>query len=408
MIHKCTQDEPETGGSSDNIVGAFGLMRVLKICTGTWENASRDQRELGVCRELGMEPIVLAKGKAGDRGREDTVNGFQVLRFTTRPYKRIPVSVNRVISIFQWAKYASTLNADIISGHDIEGWTIGWLSKFYNRKNKPLFVYDSHEFELGRNAKRNKIQLAVIKFWEKKVIRDSAFTVVVNDSIADELMNIYKLKERPVVVRNIPNKWDIDSAVCAKTRKELENMFGGGYILIYHGAICRNRGIEQLLAAITDLDDVKLLLLGDPESEGYMDSLRKQYLDAMGRNVAIMSAVSHKELWKYIGAADLCVAPIIPKCRSYYFALPNKLFEAIQAGTPLLVSNLPEMRQIVKSYRIGECVNAEDIEALKKQIVEMKNRGKKPFITGLIRAKDELIWEYEKNVLQQAYSAFVR
>lgn len=203
-------------------------MKILKICTSTWENASRDQRELSVCRELGAETIILAKGNAKDRGRADTVNGFHVLRYTTRPYTHIPVPVNRLLSIFKWAKYASTLQADIISGHDIGGWTIGWLSQFYNRKKTPVFVYDSHEFELGRNAKRNKLQIAAIKFWERKVIRDSAFTIVVNDSIADELVKIYGLKERPVVVRNIPNKWMIDPDVCKETRKELEKMFGGG------------------------------------------------------------------------------------------------------------------------------------------------------------------------------------
>ena len=203
-------------------------MRVLKICTGTWENASRDQRELGVCRELGADIIVLAKGNIDDRGRKETVNGFSVVRYTTRPCKKLPISINRIFSILYWAKYASTLGADVITGHDISGWTIGWLSKFFNRKNKPIFVYDSHEFELGRNAKRNWIQLALIKMWEKKVINDSAFSIVVNDSIADELVRIYKLNKRPVVIRNIPNKWDVDLKVCEETRRELEKMLGGG------------------------------------------------------------------------------------------------------------------------------------------------------------------------------------
>lgn len=203
-------------------------MKVLKICTGTWENESRDQRELGVCRELGADVFVLAKGNAEDYGREDEVNGFPVRRFTTRPYAKLPVSINRIISILYWAKYTSTLDADVISGHDIDGWTIGWLSRFYNRKNRPQLVYDSHEFELGRNVKRSGLQIAAIKLWERKVIKDSAFTIVVNDSIADELVKIYKLKDRPVVVRNIPNRWDIDEKVCKETREELLKLFGGG------------------------------------------------------------------------------------------------------------------------------------------------------------------------------------
>ena len=138
-------------------------MKVLKIALSEWKNASRDARELKVCMELGAEVVVLAKGNAQDRGREDLVNGFRVLRYTTRPYPTIPVVLNRIISVFMWAKYAATLDADVISGHDIDGWTVGWLSKLFNRRKKPVMVYDSHEFELGRNKDRSRIKINFIK-----------------------------------------------------------------------------------------------------------------------------------------------------------------------------------------------------------------------------------------------------
>ena len=379
-------------------------MKVLKICTGTWENASRDQRELGVCRELGAETVVLAKGNAEDKGREETVNGFGVFRYTTRPYNHIPVAVNRILSIFQWAKYASTLNADIISGHDIGGWTIGWLSRFFTGKKKPKLVYDSHEFELGRNTERNKLQTFAVKTWERKVIRKSVFTIVVNDSIADELVKIYKLKKRPVVVRNIPDRWNINPAVCEETRKVLCKEFREeGYILIYHGAICKNRGIEELLQAVEQATGVNLLLLGNPESSVYLEHLKEQYINRLEGRVIIRPAVPHNCLWEYIGAADLCIAPIIPKCRSYYFALPNKLFEAIQAETPLLVSDLPEMKRIVKEYGIGETVNPEDISQFAQAIMMMKSESSDKYKEGLKKAKEELSWEKEKTVLKKAY-----
>jgi glycosyltransferase involved in cell wall biosynthesis len=378
-------------------------MRVLKICIGTWQNASRDQRELGVCRELGADISVLAKGDVGDRGRKEQVNGFPVLRYTTRPYSKLPVSVNRVISVFQWAKYVSTLGVDVISGHDIGGWTIGWLSKFYNRKNNPLLIYDSHEFELGRNSKRNILQLVFIKFWEKKVIKKSAFTIVVNNSIADELVRIYKLKDRPVVVRNIPSRWEIDETVCKETRQELFNMFGRGqHILIYHGAICENRGIEQILAAIKGLPEINLLIVGNYQSEVYKKRI-EELIKSISKQVIVKPAVPHSELWKYIGAADLCVAPIIPTHKSYYFALPNKLFEAIQARTPLLVSDLPEMSRIVNKYRVGETMNPQDVDDVRENVKSLLSKGKDYYRHNLEHAAAELVWDKEKQILSSAY-----
>ena len=309
------------------------------------------------------------------------------------------------MSIFQWAKYTAILQPDIISGHDMSGWTIGWLSQLYNRKYKPILVYASHEFELGRNSKRSKLKLWIIKRWEKKILKDSAFTIVVNDSIADELVKIYKLKERPIVIRSIPEKWDIDQKICLEKRREIEGMFGmprGGYIIMYHGNLGRNRGLEQLLSGLKELADVYLILLGNFESEQYKNTIQK-YISGIEKRVLVKGAVQHTELWKYVGAVDLSVAPIIPKYRSYYYCLPNKLFESIQAGTPLLVSDLPEMRKIVRKYGVGECMNPENMQELKDKILEMKSKGRNHYQDALIKASEELTWNKEKIVLKKVY-----
>lgn len=195
-------------------------MYVLKICCSVWKNENRDKRELSVCKELGMDVAVLAKGENADKGRKDEVDGFVVFRYSTRPLRKVPNSVNRIISLFTWAGFARNQRPDIISGHDICGLTIGWMSNWFRPKNqKAKLVYDSHEFELGRNTKRSSFQFKWVKFWEGFLIKQSAMSIMVNDSIADEVQNIYKLKERPVVVRNIPEKWNIDYAECAKTRE---------------------------------------------------------------------------------------------------------------------------------------------------------------------------------------------
>ena len=204
-------------------------MKVLKICCGEWKNESRDKRELSVCRELEMDVQVLAKGNANDKGRLDDVEGYEVHRYTTRPFSKLPNSINRLLSLFSWARYARKLKPDMISGHDLPGLTIGWMSTwFIPKKKKPKLIYDSHEFELGRGVTRSKLTIQIIKFLERAMIKKSSMVMMVNDCIADEVQRIYKLRERPVVVRNIPEKWEIDENVCQLTRAEiLSNMTGG-------------------------------------------------------------------------------------------------------------------------------------------------------------------------------------
>lgn len=204
-------------------------MLLLKISINDWTNASHDQRELFVCKDLGMDVKVLAKGKKSDKGRIDYIDGFEVHRMTSRPIRWIPISVNRIFSIFIWAKYARSLHPDIISGHDLSGLVIGWIAGVFIRKERrPKFVYDSHELEIGRNAKRNWIQIFLIKHLERFMIERSEFTIVVNDSIADELVKLHKLKKRPVVVRNTPNLWEVDPEICKFVRKDILEKLGGG------------------------------------------------------------------------------------------------------------------------------------------------------------------------------------
>ena len=89
-------------------------MKVLKICIGTWENASHDKRELSVCRELGADTEVVAKGD--ESHPEGLVEGFYVNRLSARPLKHAPVALNRMISIFTWAAYIrKRKDADILS-----------------------------------------------------------------------------------------------------------------------------------------------------------------------------------------------------------------------------------------------------------------------------------------------------
>ena len=86
---------------------------VLKVCIGKWDSASRDKRELAACRELGLRTLVLAGGAPGDHGRPDTVDGFDVLRYATRPLgENASTKLNRGLSVLQWAHAIRKLHPD--------------------------------------------------------------------------------------------------------------------------------------------------------------------------------------------------------------------------------------------------------------------------------------------------------
>ena len=385
---------------------------VLKICCSTWENESRDKRELSVCRELGADVLVLAKGNSEDKGRIDYVDGFEVRRYSTRPLKHVPNAINRIFSLVTWARYAKKLKPDIISGHDITGVLIGWMSTwFVFKKNKPLIVYDSHEFELGLSKNQKKLKWLLVCFCERFFIKRCKFSIMVNDSIAEKVRDIHRMKDSFVVVRNTPLRWELDFEKISEQRNKYadilltDNMF----IVLYHGAIMKERGVEQLLEAISLVKDVQVVVLGNGE-QTYLNYLRDLVVRFnIDDRVLFLSAVPLEELQAYVGAADVGVSLLQGSSENHMLALPNKFFENIQSLTPVIVSDFPEIGKMVDKYEIGIKVAPDSPEQIADAILKLKND--KLFYESckknLLFAKEELCWENEKDKLKSAYEVII-
>ncbi len=386
----------------------------IKIIASTFQHATRDKKEMAVAAELGCQVMVVAKGA---KNHNEQVEGWDVHFRTTRPLGELGRmnGINRWITIWKWARYVRKLKGDVISCHDILALTIGWVSTwFLPVSSKPLLIYDSHEFELGRNTsgKRGLFKKKILTILEKFLIGKSAITMMVNDSIAQDVQEIYRLEEKPLVVRNIPPYWHINHEVSLERRKAYCQALkapDNSFILMYHGAITTNRGIEQLISATREIPDCIIILLGFGNDQ-YLTILKKHISDCkMENRILFLDAVPLNILWEYIGASDVGIMLDQNTCKSYYYSLPNKLFENIQSEKMVIGSNFPEYRQIIEGYNIGLCCNPHDAAEITESIRKIKNNLllRDQFKNNLLTAKEVLCWENEKEILQTAYSGLL-
>lgn len=386
-------------------------MKYLKLCINEWVNANRDKRECSVVRELGADVSVIAKGPVS--GVKEEVAGFSVTRLSPRPLgKKMPVLLNRVVSMFTWAAYVRKQNYDIISGHDYVALTIAWISNV-GKRCKAILVYDSHEFELGRSVNRGRFATWCLCHWERFLMRRCAFSIMVNDAIADEVQRIHRLEQRPVVVRNIPNYWRLDETKISATRKEILSALGLSeetFLVMYHGAVVHDRGIENMLRAVAKIEGAAAVVLGNG-AEDYLLSLRNLCEELGVKNRTLfLPAVPIEELYRYVGAADMGVSLLQPAVENHILALPNKFFENIQSLNPVVVSDFPAIGNVVDNYRIGVRVDSTDINAIIGGIEKLQ--GDKAFYAqckeNLRKAKEDLCWEREQEALKAAYREIIK
>lgn len=383
------------------------MAKIIKVKHGLLSIDSRNDREINLLQEMGHEVIYVV---IGDSNYIDIQNSVEIHFRRKINYRKN--TIYRKIQIVNFnlrlAFYIRSLKADCISGHDITGLFTGWLSNI-GLINKAKLVYDSHEFELGRNVKRSKLNVAFIKHLERFLIKRSAFSIMVNDSIADEVSKIHKLKKTPVVIRSTPSNWDIDKAKCKKIRQYYLKALGvdnDSFICMYHGFITTNRGVEQLIEVISKTENTIGIILGDGPKE-YIQKMKKltSHLKINNR-VLFLPPVQLNQLVDYIGASDCGIIALQIIYKSYYHALPNKFFENIQSLTPIICNDTPAMADIIKHYNIGLTIDPPgSVEATVKAVNQLSTDKElfNKFKSNLIQAKNELCWENEKKKLRDAY-----
>lgn len=383
--------------------------RFVKLTITMFANSSRNKRELEAAHEAGFDVSVIAKGTPDKDKIREKVDGFEVLRYKTKyiNYPKIDF-VNKIIAFFVWVVRVHRIeDIDVLSCHDISALSIGYLSTLF-KKNKPKLVYDSHEFEIGRNVKRSKLLIFLITHLERFLINRSALTIVVNDSAVNELVRIHNLKERPLAIGNVPHYWRIDEAVCKERRREFLDLLkrkDEPFILMYHGIIVPDRGISTLIKIIANTDNTVAVILGEGAESDMLKIRTVIQQEEVTDRVLLHPFVPYEKIWQYVGAADVSVVIISPSSKSYYFASPNKLFENIQSLTPVIVSDFPDMSKIIDEYKIGITVDPLDKAEILAAVNKMQT-DKKYYLKckkNLEFAKEELCWENEKRNLVEAY-----
>jgi len=160
------------------------------------------------------------------------------------------------------------------------------------------------------------------------------------------------------------------------------------------------RGLLQLLEAFKELNDKAkhLVVMGDGELETTVIKYAQE-----NTNIHYKTAVKPDGLLNWTSSADIGFSTIENTGLSDYYCLPNKLFEYLMAGLPVIVSNLYELKRIVHNYNLGWVLEENTAEHIKTLIESIKKDDVTLYQASISNAIEEFNWEKQEERLLKLY-----
>ncbi|HKC66788.1 MAG TPA: glycosyltransferase [Bacteroidia bacterium] len=280
--------------------------------------------------------------------------------------------------------------ADLLVANDLD--TL-WPNNFFSRKRKVALVYDSHEIfcevpELQHTPLKKKIWESL----EKHIVPKLKYCITVNQSIANWFNAKYRTDFK--VVRNIPDKIIIDRI---KTRVELNLPTDKKIILLQGAGINIQRGAEEAVEAMQYIDHAILLIIGGGDAISNLE-FRIKNLELQNK-VVMLPKMKPEELYQYTCNADIGLSLDKATNLNYQYSLPNKLFDYVYAGIPVLASPLTEIKVFIDVYQVGICIENHTAKHIAEKMQYMLSSNEFGTWKANTRiAAQENNWEKEKQV----------
>ncbi|MDR2978938.1 MAG: glycosyltransferase [Bacteroidales bacterium] len=285
---------------------------------------------------------------------------------------------------------------DILVANDLDTLLPNFL---ISRLRKKEIVYDSHEYycNMVNVVSRPRVR----KVWhgiEKFCFPKLKHVITVSPSIAKAYREEYGVGVR--VVRNIPPK---ATPLVTETRSSLNLPEDKMIVLMQGNHIGQDRGAEELVEAMPLVKDAVLLFVGNGD---VLEKIKLRAVElGVDDRVLFRGRVSPDQLFTYTCHADIGISFDKNVSLDHCYSLPNKIFEYIKAGTPVIISDLPERQLIVEQYQVGEIIGEltpENVAAAISRMIENPELYKQ-YKANCAIAAQTLNWEGEEMVIREIY-----
>ena len=358
------------------------MKRILISVTNDLTTDQRVEKTCEVLSEIGYD--VLLVGRKLKKSLPIQRN-YKTIRFRLLFNKGFLFYAEFNIRLFIFLLFTKK---DLLFSNDLDTLLPNYIiGKLQNKK----LVFDSHELfseipELVNKQRVKKVWL----FLEKTIIPKLQNVITVSDSIKKHYQNLYGISA--IVIRNIPKIEHIN-------QKNFEIDTKGKKVILYQGSVNIGRGIELMIDTMALLDEYLFIVIGDGD---ILEQLKEKVSNlSLHDKVKFIGKKTPEELKELTPNATIGMSLEEDLGLNYRYALPNKIFDYLHANVPVIVADLPEMRNLIKKHPIGEILTERTHKILAKTIINMTSIS---YEKELKTAKKELNWSEEKEKLISIFS----
>ena len=370
-----------------------------KVCIITTVHRPFDTRifhkEAKTLAKAGYEVTLIAQ-----HDKNEVVNGIKIIALS-RPKNR----VSRMIFL-GWGAYKLALkqNADVYHFHDPE--FLPWAKRLKNKTGAKV-IYDVHEDYPSAILLKSWIPLLfryslskIFNIYEKKTAKNLDYVIAAWLKIKEnfEKSNIGR-------IANITNYPILKYFSFGNNINEFnKNVHEKKIKLIYVGGLTKIRGIKQIIQSLKYIknENIKLILVGNFQEKAFKKELTELQ---EWKKVEYKGWLKQVEAYKEMKNADVGLLCFLP-APNHLHSVPNKLFEYMAAGLPVVATDFHFLKEIIQQNNCGICVNPLDLKEIAEAInylISHREESMKMGDNGRNSVKEKYNWENESIKLLDIY-----